>query len=170
MWQNTQKQTSLLYGILPWIWNQVRQASQNKTQDKPTATGRTEAASSRQRFTCCNLIGQLELLHRLGWSLEFRKLSWRVAYDLPDRNGFKHCYKMPLSLMNSSNIHSIHTSYQLFILFTHSLSSRCLTLAMVHWSCLHTLKSTRISQLSCIQQECLWLPLIPPTTLLLWSS
>ena len=63
--------------------------------------------------------------------------------------------KMPLSFMISSKVFIPDIT---LLLFTHNLSSICLTLPRDHWSCSPTLKSTRISQLSCVQQ--LGVPLI----------
>ena len=72
------------------------------------------------------------------------------------RNGCIDSYK------DASTSHIHHKStfipwYHLLSVLTHSLSSRCLLLPMVHWSCSPTIQCTKTFQPSCTQQECLWL-------------
>ena len=130
------------------ISNFLEKASQN-------AKDRHRASRARPAWSCqaalrarCNLIGQLELLGCLTG------VSKALVAHGARQEWMDYCYKDALS-----HRLFIHFSYHSLSVFTHSFSSRCLPVPRVHCSCSPTFQNTitGISQLSCTQQECLWL-------------
>ena len=162
--------------LQPPLLNTKRETS-HANSDKPTCRTCSVSISVQPPLGALQSDWSITL-QCLSW-LEFRNSrrqshgSWHWTCQMYWVHGqLQRCF----SLTHSSQIH-IHTLvsstinvYSQFVFFaspshihihtlisslTHSLSSRCLPLPMVHWSCSPTLQCTKTFQPSCTQQECL---------------